>query len=299
MLPAAGTASAKVLAAGLLFYAASRLSAQPATPKFEIASVRRAAPPQAGAGVRDAVRGGPGTPDPSRVAYTNLRLKDLLLTAYGLKGYQIAGPDWLDTERYDVIANIPPGATKEQFPLMLQDLLLERFKISFHHETKDLPLYELVVAKNGRKLKAWQEPANAPPVPQQAAGAPPPIGKDGFPVMQAGHSGATTVNGRVRIAGSKLPISRLAEILANQLGRPVLDQTGLTGPYDFTLQFSPEGLAGGTPAITPASNTELDEQDAPSLFTAVQEQLGLRLQQNKGLVDVLVIDHVEKTPTEN
>jgi uncharacterized protein (TIGR03435 family) len=100
--------------------------------------------------VRDAVRGGPGTPDPSQVAYTNLRLKDLLLTAYGLRSYQIAGPDWLDTERYDVIANIPPGATKEQFPLMPQDLLLERFKISLHHETKDLPLYELVVPRADR-----------------------------------------------------------------------------------------------------------------------------------------------------
>jgi uncharacterized protein (TIGR03435 family) len=117
--------------------------------------------------------------------------------------------------------------------------------------------------------------------------------------VQPGHSVATTVNGRVRVAASKIPISRLAEILANQLGRPVLDQTGLTGLYDYTLQFSPEGLAGGPAATTPASDPALDKEDAPSVFTAVQEQLGLRLQQKNGPVDVLVIDHVEKTPTEN
>ncbi len=236
-------------------------------------------------GVRDAVRGGPGTPDPSRVAYTNIRLKDLLLSAYGIKSYQMAGPDWLDTERYDVIANVPPGATKEQFPRMLQDLLVERFKISLHHETKDLPLYELVVAKNGPKLKAWKEPANAPPVPQQPPSGPPPIGDNGFPAVQPGHFATTNVDGRVRIAASKLPISRLTEMLANQLGRPVVDNTRLAGPYDYRLEFSPEGLAG--------------DPDALSLFTAVQEQLGLRLQPSKGPVDVLIIDSVEKTPTEN
>jgi uncharacterized protein (TIGR03435 family) len=294
MLPSLRTVIRSVLTAGLLIYAASRLSAQPDTPKFEVASVRRTAPPQPGAGVRDAARGGPGTTDPGQVAYTNLRLKDLLLTAYGVKSYQLAGPDWLDTERYDVIANVPPGTTKEQFPRMLQDLLVERFRISFHHETKDLPLYELVVAKNGPRLKPWQEKPDAQPVPQQAPGAPPPMGKDGFPVVQPGHFVSTTVNGRVRIAASKLPISRLAGTLANQLGRPVLDKTGLADLYDYTLEFSPEGLAGGLAAAAPPG-----DQDTLSLFTAVQEQLGLRLEQKKGPVDVLVIDHVEKTPTDN
>lgn len=294
MLPPKRTVGRPVLTAGLLIYAVGQLSAQPTTPKFEVASVRRAAPPQVGTGVHDTARGGPGTADPSQVAYTNLRLKDLLLTAYGVKGYQIAGPEWLETERYDVIAKIPPGAPKEQFPLMLQDLLVERFKISLHHETKDLPLYELGVAKSGPKLKSWRDPPNEQPIPQQVPGAPPSMGKDGFPVVQPGHFVATTVNGRVRIAASKLPISRLAEMLANQLGRPVLDKTGLAGPYDYTLEFSPEGLAAGPAATTPAG-----DQDALSLLTAVQEQLGLRLTQRRGPVDVLVIDHVEKTPTEN
>jgi uncharacterized protein (TIGR03435 family) len=105
-------------------------------------------------------------------------------------------------------------------------------------------------------------------------------------VVQPGHFAATTSDGRVRIAASKLPISRLAEMLANQLGRPVLAKTGLAGAYDYKLEFSPEGLA-------------LDKEDALSLLTAVQEQLGLRLEQKQGPIDVLVIDHVEKTPTEN
>lgn len=293
MLPLIGTATRSVLTAGLLICSASELSAQPATPKFEVASVRRAARPQPGVGVRDAVRGGPGTADPGQVAYTNLLLKDLLLTAYSVKSYQIAGPDWLDTERYDVIANIPPGATKEQFPRMLQDLLVERFKITLHHETKDLPLFELVVSRNGPKLRPWQENPDEQAVPPQAPGAPPPMGKDGFPVVQPGHFVSTTANGRVRIAASKLPVSRLAEMLANQLGRPVRDKTGLAGLYDYTLEFSPEGLASGLAAAPPS------DQDALSLFTAVQEQLGLRLEQKKEPVDVLVIDHVEKTPTEN
>ena len=169
MLPPKRTVGRPVLTAGLLIYAVGQLSAQPTAPKFEVASVRRAAPPQVGTGVHDTARGGPGTADPSQVAYTNLRLKDLLLTAYGVKGYQIAGPEWLETERYDVIAKIPPGAPKEQFPLMLQDLLVERFKISLHHETKDLPLYELGVAKSGPKLKSWRDPPNEQPIPQQAA----------------------------------------------------------------------------------------------------------------------------------
>jgi uncharacterized protein (TIGR03435 family) len=294
MLPTARTVSRLVLTAGFMIYAVSGLSAQPDTPKFEVASVRRAAPPQPGVGVRDGARGGPGTADPGQVAYTNLLLKDLLLTAYGVKSYQLAGPDWLGTERYDVIANIPPGATKEQFPRMLQDLLVERFKITLHHETKDLPLYDLVVAKNGPRLKPWQEKPDAEAVPPQTPGSPPSVGKDGFPVVQPGHFVSTTVNGRVRIAASKFPISRLAGMLANQVGRPVLDKTGLAGLYDYTLEFSPESLASGLAAAAPPP-----DQDALSLFTAVQEQLGLRLEQKKGPVDVLVLDHVDKTPTEN
>ncbi len=197
--------------------------------KFDVASVKRAAPPPAGAGVRDGARGGPGTSDPSQITYISLRLKDLLLTAYGVKNYQISGPDWLDTERYDIAAKIPPGTTKEQFALMLQNLLAERFKLTLHHTTKDLPLYELVVAKNGPKLKPWMDDPSSPPPSPPAPGAPPPMGKDGSPRVQPGHFVTMAMSGRLHIVASKLSVARLADMLANQLGRPVVDKNRING----------------------------------------------------------------------
>jgi uncharacterized protein (TIGR03435 family) len=298
-----------IIGAGLVLFACSAVIALAADgPKFEVASVRRAAPPPDGAGVRDGARGGPGTSDPSQVTYTSLRLKDLLLTAYGLKSYQISGPDWLDTERYDISAKIPMGATKEQFALMLQALLTERFKLTLHRETKDQPLYELVVAKNGPKLKPWVDDPSAPP-PTPTPGAPPAMGKDGFPIVQPGHFAMMAGSGRLHIAASKLSLARLTDMLASQLGRPVVDKTGLIGEYDYTLEFSPAGLAGGIlagppppaplGAASPPSVNPASDQDALSLLNALQEQLGLKLEQKKGPVDVLIIDHAEKIPTAN
>ncbi|MBV8844352.1 MAG: TIGR03435 family protein [Bryobacterales bacterium] len=257
-----------------------------------MASVKRGARPVVGTGVRDGARGGPGTADPTLVVYTNLRLKDLLLTAYGLKDYQVAGPDWLDTERYDIVAKVPPNASKDQFALMLQSLLVERFKLITHHESKELPLYNLVVAKNGPRMKAWADhPSTLQPT---APAGPPTLGTDGFPQVLPGHFAILVVNGHNRLTASKLSVGKLADMLASQLGRPVLDKTGLTGEYDYRLEFSPEGLGRGVPAAaTP------DDQDVVSLFGAVQEQLGLKLTKGQGTIDVMVIDHAQKVPIEN
>jgi uncharacterized protein (TIGR03435 family) len=231
-------------------------------PQFEVASVKPAAPPSPGAGTFMGSRGGPGTPDPAQVTYTNFTLKDLLVNAYHVANYQISGLGWLDTERYDVAAKIPPDTTWEQFALMLQSLLAERFKVTLHHEMKDLPLYELVVAKNGPKLKPWVEDPNGP----------------------AQSSTAMTVRkGRYRMVASKQSVEKLVGWLAIQLGHPVVDKTGLTGEYDYTLEYSPN----------PA------DPDAPSLPTAVQEQLGLRLEQKKAPLDLLIIDRADRVPTEN
>lgn len=280
----------RIIGAGLVLFAGGAAIGQAVDgPRFEAASVKRAASPPVGAGVRDEAQGGPGTTDPGLVVYKNLRLKDLLLTAYGVKDYQVDGPDWLDSERYDVVAKVAPGANTDEFAVMLRNLLMERFKLALHHESKQLPLYDLVVAKNGPKLKVWSGVANSEP----AREGPPTLGTDGFPQVQPGHFAMIVVNGRNRLSASKLPIARLVTVLASQLGRPVVDKTGLAGEYNYTLEFSPEGLGRGVSAATP------EEPDVASLVTAIQEQLGLKLEQAKGPVDVLVIDHAQKIPIEN
>jgi uncharacterized protein (TIGR03435 family) len=256
----------------------------------------------------------------------------LLMTAYNVKPYQISGPPWLDSERYDVTATVPEGTSKEQSNVMLQNLLADRFGVKLHHETKDLPRYELTVAKGGPKLKASAaEPeapaaplAEPPPLPK----GPPPIGKDGFPQLPSGRKGTMmmlTPKGFHMAVGSST-ISTLADMLGNMLASPVVDKTGLTGTYDYTLDFSrdsmqgdpmgmapPPGKGGGFGVITggpgPAPGDGArpgdggapgaDQPEAPSLLVAVQEQLGLRLDKKRGPLDLIVIDHAEKVPTEN
>lgn len=307
---------------------------------FEVASVKPAAPPTPGM-VTIGMRGGPGTSDPGQVTFTNVTQRLLLAKAYGVQDYQISGPGWLASERYDIVAKVPKGATKEQFQVMIQNLLAERFKLSLHHETKELPLYLLVVAKNGPKLKASAPPAASedaakdgagpadggppPPPPGGGPGAGPPpgpppgepgpprlqLGKDGFPMLPPGMARRGVMMmmmpGRARLIGTGQPISQLVDALARQLGRPVTDKTGLAGNYDFTLEFDPEGSLGGRGMMPPpppggggdGPSANPPETEAASLFTALQEQLGLRLEQKKGPLDLLVVDHSEKTPVEN
>ena len=179
------------------------------------------------------------------------------MNAYGVKGFQISGPGWLDSERYDIVAKLPRGATKAEFMAMLQNLLAERFKLTLHREKKDLPMYALVVGKNGPKLKeSVDDPApkegDAPkggdPVGDDPFAGKITRGKDGFPVLPAwlAARGATamTMNGNARMMANGQSMARLAEMLSSQLDLPVVDMTGLTGKYDYTLSFAPEGLAG-------------------------------------------------------
>jgi uncharacterized protein (TIGR03435 family) len=311
-------------------------------PAFEVASIKQAAPQPAGM-LRVMMRGGPGSPDPGQVTYTNVTLKNVLMNAYDVKGYQIQGPGWLDSERYDIMAKVPKGATKEQFRLMLQNLVAERFKVALHRETKEMPVYSLVVGKNGPKMKESVEdpapkdgagpeggPAGAGPgyAPRPLEGHEPvvsgriPLGKDGMPQLPPGAPKGTMMmmmnGGRFRMNASGQTTAGLVNMLANQLGRPVIDNTGLTGKYDFTLDFAPEeggrmpGPMGAMPMPAPSHAGEggagggggalastPEAQTGPSLFTAVQEQLGLKLEQKKGPVELLVIDRAEKVPTEN
>ena len=290
-----------------------------------MASVKPAAP-IVGSRIMVMMRGGPGSPDPGQITYNNVTVKNVLTTAYGVKGFQISGPGWLDSERYDIVAKLPRGATKAEFMVMLQNLLAERFKLTLHREKKDLPMYALVVGKNGPKLKeSVEEPApNEGDAPK--AGGPAdgpvvmrrmPMGKDGFPVLPPGSGGRGSMaimmmNGNARMTASGQSMAGLAEMLSNQMDLPVVDMTGLTGKYDFTLYFAPEALVGMRLGAPPAPGpppgeggggmpdaSTPDAQSNPSLFTALQEELGLKLDQRKGPVDLLVIDHLEKAPVEN
>ncbi len=291
---------------------------------FDVASVKPAAPlvPDGrGRIMFQGPQGGPGSKDPGRIRYPFMSLKNLLTTAYDVKGFQIVGPAWLDTERFDITATMPPETTKEQFHVMLQNLLVERFKMTLHRETKELPTYSLVVAKGGPKLTESAEPPPTKKEDGDASPPPPPsmpkMGPDGFPVMTSflgGRAGLFNVMmpGRARMIAQQQTTKDLAARLSDQLSRPVTDNTGLTKKYDFTLTFLPEqgmgpmgpmpppppppGGAAGAGPMGPASS---DAEAPPSIFAAIQSQLGLKLEPKKGPVEQIVIDHIERTPIEN
>jgi uncharacterized protein (TIGR03435 family) len=303
-----------ILLAGILSLSAAGAFAQTARPEFEVASVKPAPPPSDNR-IRISMAGGPGTPDPGRINFEFVNLRMVLAQAYNVKDYQISGPAWLDSERFNITAKVPQGATKEQFRVMLQNLVADRFKLTLHRERKDLPAFSLIVAKNGPKLKpSAPDDPNASPAATADALPPPgrmPMGKDGFPQMPPGARGRglrmMMMPGRARLSGDAMTVTQFCDALSQQLDRAVVDNTGLTGKYDLELTFEPDqnrmmaGLGrggpgpgdGGPPHETPAA-------EAPAtIFTAIQEQLGLKLDPKKEAVEVLVIDHMEKTPIDN
>jgi len=308
-----------VLIAGL----AGTVLAQTTDPSssFEVASVKAAAP-QGNGRMMMGGGGGPGTRDPGRYTMTNMPLKMLLAQAYDLKQHQVTGPAWLETEHYDIVAKVPAGATKEQMRVMLQNLLKERFKIELHREKKDQPIYILTVAKSGSKLKETTLDASAflPPTNDGAGrggpppGPPPPPRPGEFPKLPEGRAGMMMMfsQGHFRLAATGQGLTQIADFLTNQLGRTVVDKTGLTGKYDFQLDFAPElgqGPMRGMPMLMPPPGAggrgegggpvaDASDPGAPNLLTAVQE-LGLKLDSGKGPVDILVIDKGEKVPVEN
>jgi uncharacterized protein (TIGR03435 family) len=230
---------------------------------------------------------------PDGYSAENVSLKMLILGAYGLKEDQLSGvPNWADSARYDIDAKVagPDVADlqklkNDQRRLMLQPFLADRFKLKAHNETKVLPIYELGVAKSGFKLK------EATPGDTYANGI---MGRDG-----AGHGGSMRMSpGQLTAQG--IPMTSLVNALSQQLHRSVVDKTGLTGMYDFTLQWTDEGsdpMFKGTDGA-PQKADPAPDASGPSIFTALQEQLGLKLQSTKGPVETLVVDHVE-TPSEN
>jgi uncharacterized protein (TIGR03435 family) len=207
-------------------------------------------------------------------------LKVVLIEAFKVKGYQIVGPAWLDSDCFELVGKIPEGATSDQIPAMLQALLAERFKLVAHKEDRPGPVYALVVDKGGPKFKAAQEPsANF-----RRMGPRP-----GLTFFRVGPT-----------QGFKgiMTMAKVAGFLSGNLGRPVRDDTGLEGTYDIDLSWAFD------PTIDQASiNTSVDPSlPAPptaTLFTAIRESLGLKLEARKEPVGMLVIDHVERVPVEN
>lgn len=228
-------------------------------PAFEVASVK---PDKSTTGV-DRLQNSNGS-----LIIVNVALKRCIGLAYGIedgRDYLLSGPEWLESERFDISAKYPPETPKADFQLMLQKLLEERFGLRTHHETREFAAYAMVVAKGGPKLQEAASP-----------------GAYRFSAQPG------------RATGFSISMPMLAARLRRtpfSLDRQVVDMTGLYGVYDFTLTWSPDGAASARPSDSP---------EGPSLFTAIQEQLGLKLEFRKSIpLDVLVIDHVERVPVAN
>ena len=262
-------------------------------PTFEVASVKPSAPGWEQGGVYfGPARGGPGTPDPGQITWTYARFRDLLMTAYDLKTYQIVGPAWIDTERYDLAVKVPAGTIKEQASIMWQNLLAERFSVKIHHDPKEFQVEDLVIGKGGSRLKETTEDTSGLPPPG------PPKFKDGV-LSSPGLVTTIAMNanrGSARAVAKAQPLSKLVAMMSAQLNRPVIDKTGLMGFYDFTLEFTlvlplPPGASPTAPAAA--------SDPGPDLAAAVERELGLKLVGGKAKLDVIVIDQAEKVPTEN
>jgi uncharacterized protein (TIGR03435 family) len=240
--------------------------------------------------------------DPVRITCTNMNLANLVLIAYGIQRYQLSGLSVTDMDRFDIAVKVPEGATKDQVKLMWQNLLAERFKLAVHREKKEAPVYELLVAKGGPKMRESVEApppgSDATPSPQLDPGPPRKLalGKDGFPDLPSGTSMAM-MDGKARWRATKETTAQLASMLAAQLGQPVTDATGLKAKYDFTLSWATESSGGGRGAAigsqqeggSPLAGMS-ESEDRPTLFSAVQTQLGLRLEKKKGSIELLVVD---------
>jgi uncharacterized protein (TIGR03435 family) len=295
--------------------------------EFEVASIKPAAPITPEKVANGQLHVGM-TFDKARVDIGFLSLAELIPMAYRVKSYQVSGPSWMPQQRFDIVGKMPEGATREQVPDMLQVLLADRFKLTFHRETKEHSMYALVVSKKGLKLKESQPD---PPAKTETAdggapadGAPPVKNEDrplsfksdakGMVLSGGGQKGQVRISkaeGGIRIESSKMTMEALAEALSRFVDRPVVDMTELKGDYEVALEISmadimamaraagqviPGGPGGGEPGKAPLDTAS--DPSGNSIFDAIQK-LGLKLEARKGPIEVIVIDHVEKTPTDN
>jgi uncharacterized protein (TIGR03435 family) len=197
-----------------------------------------------------------------QIVITNQSLKSLVERAYNVKPLQVLCPGWMDDVRVDITAKYPPDTKPEDRALMLRALLEERFKLSAHTASKEMQGYSLVVAKGGFKLKT----------------------------VEPGGPGTSSNGGNVRtLKATKLSMAQLADFVARETEEMVVDNTAIEGVFDFELRWAHDTQTPDTPAT----------ETAPSIFTAIQETLGLRLKPEKIPVEIIVVDHMERVPTEN
>jgi uncharacterized protein (TIGR03435 family) len=287
------------------------LFAAPQRPSFEVASIKPYIEPAPGTPRFMGFRNQPG----GRINATGVTLKLLITYSYGLRDFQVSGgPDWINADRWEIVAKAEDGTVPtrtgpadltaiDPMKLMMQSLLEDRFQLKMHRDSKELPTYELVVAKGGSKiqLSADQtppkppEPGSAPPpAPRGQGGGPPAPGRGGMFISGGG--------GGLTLQGNGVGLSNLVFLLAQQVGRIVVNKTELPeGLYDFKMQWTPDAAQGQTPFGPPSPGVPGTEPPrpaadpgGPSLFTALQEQLGLRLVPSKGPVDVFIIDGAQK-----
>lgn len=290
----------------------------PADPnlRFDVASVKTADPSGGGMMMRMM---------PASFEATGVPLRLLLRQALQKPDYQIIGaPAWVDSERYTVAAkagaDAPPGAV----PVMMVNLLKDRFQMTSHTEIRELPIFNLVLARADRRLGPNLKESSADcqamiAARSASAGAPAPAGGPGGGPPGAGAGGAagrgapggpgglptfdanaavpcgSMRSGPGMLGAGGRAIAQLVQMLSNSTGRPIVDKTGLTGLYDFSLRFAldPGAFPGAPPGVLPPP-----DPDAPNLYTAVQEQLGLKMENARGPVEVVVIDRLER-PTED
>lgn len=318
--------SAACALVGLVLVTHGRAQTPPAGLNFDVVSIKPSAPMPMlngrGRVMRAAgCRGGPGSGDPGRLTCESVTLAYLIQAAYDIKPYQLTALDWMNgggAPRFDMVATFPPGTSEDQLREMGQNFLAQRFGLVIHHETKQLPTEVLAVAKGGPKLTQSAPVGGAPaPAPRASGGPPPlppPMGPDGFPEMP--RSGPPGVNmmmmspSGMRVVSYQQTMEGLVELLSRFTGQPVTDNTGLTGKYDITLTFSPDGLAimGGRrgpppPPPPPSGGNGRDSAEPPPpqprLEAALQQQLGLKLEHQKAMVAMIVVDKAEKAPTPN
>jgi uncharacterized protein (TIGR03435 family) len=262
-------------------------------PSFEVASIKPTT-------ARGPVNTSPG----GEYVAAGQPLKALIALSHRIRGFQVlGGPAWVGTDLWEIQAKAPEGRVPARstqrdlnkpdvMDLMLQSLLEDRFQLKLHQETRQLPVYELVVAKGGPKLTLSE---NQGPILPRDPSAPIRRQPNGLPEMIRGMysiGGFGTVPGGRKFEGKAIALSALINQLIGMMNRPIIDKTNLTGLYDIKLEWIPDNLQA-TPGGPPAPDSE-----GPTLTTAIQEQLGLRLESTKGPVEVIVIDSVQR-PTEN
>jgi len=260
---------------GALLSMATLVGQQPA---FEVASIK----PRSG--VR--VFGGPESP--TLFSRPDITLRQLIGYAYEVQDFQIVGPDWMATARYEILAKAPHPPARGEMRLMVRRLLEERFALNAHIETRELPIYELIVARSDRDLGSSVKPAIVNCVPFLLGQRPmteSPFDDDGISRRCSAGGRGTGDLVTPRLKG--IPMAWLALFLQPLVRRAVVDKTGIDGSLDFDLTFSSDGLAGLPPIPG-------ERADGPGLFTALQEQLGLKLESARGPVPMVVIDRVER-----